>query len=164
MRKLAVQGMLAAALCAGLAVTATAAEDDDTPPAHTGLAGWWDGLFAAKEKPPEKAEKKKKVEVVEKPVGPSASERAERDRRREYEAWFRRMAVCDRLMEIAFAKNDLDMQRRVEELMEQVTALYEQRTAGLGGGEDDEVRKPRERTRTGGARGGKPAVNTGEGE
>jgi hypothetical protein len=155
MRKLAMRGLLAALLGAGLAVAVRAAEGDE-PAAAPSL---WDGLFGGGKKQP--AVKKQEPEA-ERPPEPSPAERAEAVRRHEYKEYFRRIQVCDRLMEIATLRNDLEMQRRVEELTEKVGQLYEQRTAGLDFSGAESVRRPRDRGRAGAAR--EPNRNRGAGE
>jgi hypothetical protein len=159
MRKLAVRGLLAALLCAGLAPAVRAAEGDEPAPASP-WGALWDGLFGGGEKP---AAKKLEPEA-ERPPEPTPAESAETVRRRELNEYFRRMAVCDRLLEIAAQRNDLDMERRVNELVEKVGQLYQQRTAGLDSSEGPAARKPRDRGRAGAARGQDRNGGAGEGE
>jgi hypothetical protein len=160
MRKLAISGLVAALLCVGAAVTVRAADKDDEP---SGLGSWWDGLFGGKDKPAPK--KSEPLVEEEKPAAPSPAERADVVRQRELKAYFRRIAVCDRLMDIAYEKNDTDMIRRVEELMEQVGEVYVKRTAGLAAdGPDDEAPRPRDKAKQAAPRGGERNRGTGEDE
>jgi hypothetical protein len=131
MRKRAIHGLLAAALLAALATAARAADDDDAPPPKpqpSGFSALWNGWFGSKPKPAEKVEKK--PEPPAKPTGPTAAER-DALMRRERDANIRRLQVCDRLRAVAQLHNDEDMLRRLEELEEQVDALYKQRAMGL---------------------------------
>ena len=148
MRKLAVRGLLAALLCAGLAPAVRAAEGDEPAAPASPWGALWDGLFGGGEKP---AAKKKEPEA-ERPPEPPPAERAEVVRDREKDEYFRRMKVCDRLLEIAALRNDEDMVRRVNELVEKIGLLYEQRTAGLDFSGGEGVRRPRDRGRSGAAR------------
>lgn len=146
MRKLAIRGLLAAALCAGLALTLRAADDGDEPAPPTGLRAWWNGLFGGNNKPPDKTDKpeKKKTETVDKPARPPLLDR-EAVKRRERNALVRRLAACDRLREVAQQKNDHDLERRIDELEEKINNLYRQRTAGLGQNESEDELSSRDK-------------------
>lgn len=52
-------------------------------------------------------------------------------RAREESDYFRRLDACDRLMEIAIQRNDMAMQRQVEELQSRVQDVYNKRTSFL---------------------------------
>jgi hypothetical protein len=165
MRKLAIRGLLAAALCAGLALTVRAAADGDEPAAPSGLSAWWNGLFGSADKPAEKTDKteKKKTEPVDKPAKMPVLER-EAVKRRERNALVRRLAVCDRLREVAHQKNDHDLERRIDELEEKINNLYLQRTAGLGQNDIADETPPKEKAKADAANASNRVRNTGEDE
>lgn len=52
-------------------------------------------------------------------------------RAREESDYFRRLDACDRLMEIAIQRNDLAMQRQIEDLQARVQDVYNKRTSFL---------------------------------
>jgi hypothetical protein len=127
MRQLGVKGAVLALLL-GLAWPALAAEPGD---AKASSGSWWSGWFGGKDKKPDS----KPVPADEGPVVNVAPliDRSASDREREENAYFRRMAVCDRLMQLAVQTNNQDQQRRIDQLKERVWALYQQRTAHLSG-------------------------------
>jgi hypothetical protein len=145
MRKLAMRGLLAALLCAAVA-----------PSVRGGLLG---ALFGG-----EKPAASQPEPEAERPPEPPSAERAEAVREREKREYFRRMAVCDRLLEIAALRNDADMERRVNELVEKIGLLYEQRTAGLDFSGDEGGRRPRDRDRNRSAAARERNRNGAEGE
>jgi len=65
-------------------------------------------------------------------VAPLAPEIVAAALQAEQEAWERRMSVCDKLRQVAFAANDEDLMRQVDDLERQATALYKARTTALG--------------------------------
>jgi hypothetical protein len=108
-------------LALGLAGTvAVAADDDDAPP----QSGWFaHGVYRHTDKPVEKPpEKPKPVDEV-KPQMPS--------REREDNALTRRLAVCDRLREIARKTNNNDLENQVDRLEERINTLYQQRVGRM---------------------------------
>src|SRR5437588_361523 len=111
MRGLAVRGALALALCAGLAGALRAGDDEPEKPAAKSSS--WLSWFGGGEKP---AVKEKPDAEDEKPAGPTAAERAAL-KRRELDDYYRRIAVCDRLLTIAVEKGDADLEQRVNELI-----------------------------------------------
>ncbi len=126
MRKLGVRA-LAALFCAGLAVSVAAAGDTDTDAAPPPKSGWWPATwFNSTPKPEEKKP------VVKKDVADEVPSPAEL-RAREQKAYFRRLAVCDRLREIAIQTHDDALERKVEQLSQQVFDVYMHRTAGVLG-------------------------------
>lgn len=52
-------------------------------------------------------------------------------RAREESDYFRRIDACDRLMEIAIQRNDLAMQRQIEDLQARIQDVYNKRTSFL---------------------------------
>jgi hypothetical protein len=116
-------GVLAAALLGGVVCGARAQE-----PAGDGKGSWWSGLFGG--------DKPKGVRVEDhtsgpRPAGPSPTERAARDQKRELNAYLRRMQVCDRLRQIAYDTNDAELERQADELEEQARLVYERATSRL---------------------------------
>ncbi len=66
------------------------------------------------------------------PTAPPVADRAASIQQREEKAFMRRMAVCDRLRQIAEATNDADLGRQADALQEQAWLIYTRRTASLG--------------------------------
>lgn len=62
-------------------------------------------------------------------------------RAQEQAEYFRRLEVCDKLMEIAIQRNDVTMQRQVEELQSRIQEVYNRKTQFLTStaGKNDEV-------------------------
>jgi len=62
-------------------------------------------------------------------------------RAQEENEYFRRLESCDKLMEIAIQRNDLAMQRQIEELQGRIQEVYNRKTKFLSatGGSNDEV-------------------------
>jgi hypothetical protein len=124
-------GGLAAMLLAGLAAAAARADDDDDAPAkpagprfgHTGRFG--------KPKPPE-PKKPEASEAEVRAAAAAAQNQAAARREREFNAYLRRMDACDRLMDIAVATNNEEMQRQVEQLTERTWAVYQQNSGTFG--------------------------------
>src|SRR5205807_2713567 len=117
-------GGLAALLLAGLAVNAATAaddDDDDAPKKPAGIRLGYTGRFG-KPRPPAEPKKPEPKQAVSSPAPPP--DPARRDR--EFNAYLRRSAACDRLMEIAVDTNNEAMQRQVEELSVRVWAVYQQ--------------------------------------
>ncbi len=135
MRKLATWG-LEVALVVGLGVTVAFAGDDAGDAPTSTPKSWFGGWFGSKDtkETPKKADPKakkppeKKAAADAKPVPAGEAQRA-----REEAALLRRLAVCDRLMEIAVRTNDNDLLRRAEQLDERVRRAYSQRTARTPG-------------------------------
>jgi hypothetical protein len=73
------------------------------------------------------------------PPGPPVAETARRVQQREKNAFTRRQAVCDRLIQIAEATGDIELQRQANELLERAWSIYLRRTAGLHLGGADEA-------------------------
>jgi hypothetical protein len=140
MRRLWMWG-LGMTLLIGLGVAtgaSRAGEDDEDKPVlrkvHYGRGpGIMERLWQPSEKPAEKkpAEKKDKP-AAEKPA--PVVETASMVRKREQEAWERRLQVCLRLMDLANQNNDDLLYRQAEELEQRAWAVYLQRTAHLPSG------------------------------
>jgi hypothetical protein len=123
MRKWAM-GALAALLCAGFVGSIAVGDDADK---RAGFSG--SGLFASKPK----------VEANKLGAKATAADEAlpEREadvRAREQKAYLRRLQVCDRLLEIALDTQDVELQKRVEQLNRQAFDVYVRRTGGSVGG------------------------------
>lgn len=129
---------LAAALLLGVGTAAAQDRSEDDPPARKPSSGgswltrWWPfGHKAEAKKPPPEPE----------PRRPSAVETARAARLREEAALHRRVAVCDRLREIAAQSPspDQELWRKADELETLAWQTYTIRTAHLpssGAGED----------------------------
>jgi len=136
-------GLLAAA---GVAAADDASDDASAkpPPTRQGTTWTWSqlgGLFGGADKAPAP------TITVEKPAAtrPAAASRAispvqkeTRDLAREEAAFTRRLAVCDKLKQIAMETNDPKLQHEAELLEERATSVYHQRTDHLA----DTVRTP----------------------
>jgi hypothetical protein len=145
MRRLGVWGGLGAALLLGLGVTATAEEPaDSTPRPPTPNNGWYGHLFFsnARSAPAPVREDKKADRKAAKPaeapvkVAPVVDEAAQQ-RNREEAAFLRRLAVCDKLKQIAYQTSDEKLQRQAEQLDERVWEVYSARIAHLPVGHSD---------------------------
>jgi hypothetical protein len=131
MRKLGVK-WAALALLLGLAWPVLAADPDEAKPKAPGDSGsWWSNWFGGKDKKPDPKTVPADAGPVVSVVAPA--DRAANDREREENAYFRRMAVCDRLMQLAVQNNDQQQQSRIEQLKERVWDIYENRTKHLAG-------------------------------
>jgi hypothetical protein len=91
-------------------------------------SSWFKRWFA----PARKAEEKKPATEVEKKL--TVVESAAGLRAREEEAFYRRLAVCLKLQEIALQTGDEKLQRKAEELELMAWHVYTQRTAHLPSG------------------------------
>lgn len=132
MRRLGCWKLQATLLAAfGLACTAAASEtgdadakaaDKDTSP------GWLQWLTPGSKKPDKKPVVKagedaaKKADVAEDAAG---------ERAREMAAYLRRVAVCDRLMEVAAERHDDALLKQAEELSNRAYEVYSRRVAHL---------------------------------
>jgi hypothetical protein len=76
-----------------------------------------------------KDETHKSIETVSKE--PSKREKEMADIKREQAAYFRRLAVCDQLRDVALKNNDESLRRQAEELEAQASAIYFKQTARL---------------------------------
>jgi hypothetical protein len=143
MRKLRAWG-LAATLVAILSTATAKGADDESEstkkPASGSSGSMWNPMnwFRSKDKQATETKKtptKSDKETVKKPAAPkriNEVDQAAAERSREEAALFRRLAVCDKLMEIAVRNNDNELLRRAETLDERARAAYAQRTAHLG--------------------------------
>jgi hypothetical protein len=62
---------------------------------------------------------------------PTKHEKEMADIKREQAAYFRRLAVCDQLRDVALKNNDENLRRQAEELESQASAIYFKQTAHL---------------------------------
>jgi hypothetical protein len=131
MRKLGATGM-AALLCAGLALSPARADDGDSGDLRSLPAvkpSWWSGMFGNKETAPETKLDAKKVVPAEAAPPPRAPGSAPASlQAREENALFRRLAVCDELVEIADRKGDEALREQAYQLMDKAWAVYQQHT------------------------------------
>lgn len=117
---------LSAALAAGAAAPALAADPPSTP--------WYSRVFGAGPDAPPASKKTfadlpPRPPVAVSPLDPSALAQA---LRAEQDAWQRRMDVCHKLREIAAQANDDPLFARADDLEREATALYHQRVGRLG--------------------------------
>jgi hypothetical protein len=134
MRKLALGTALG---CLFIASAARADDDDDAkapPPPPKPFIRWSpyakhalgiDDLKPTPPKPDPKAEAKKPAAQAKKVP---AIQSAATQRSKEENALLRRLAVCDKLMEIASQTNDRELMRRAEQLSSRAWAIYDQHT------------------------------------
>jgi len=121
------RGGIALAVLLGLAVPVLAGDQDGKTDSN-----WWGSWFGRKDKP---VENKAQLQKDNQPVvaAPAAADSAANVFAREWDAYFRRIAVCDRLESYALQAGDNEAVRRVQQLKERVDAIYKQRTASLSG-------------------------------
>jgi hypothetical protein len=114
----------------GLGASAVRADDDPPPPPKPPApTGGWVGPFKDWNTPPPKPVVKKKDPPA--PPKPTIAEQVQAARYREQADLLRRMAVCDKLMEIAVRNNDADLIRKVEQLQERANNVYTDHSASL---------------------------------
>jgi hypothetical protein len=131
MRKLGAWG-LGLALILGTFAAVRGDDDDGDDPAPKPAKSSPPKVRFGHPKPPEKKPVPKPEEKkVEKPPVQSSMELAIAERRREEEALFRRLEVCDRLRKIADSTNDQELNRLADQLTERAQATYAQRVAHL---------------------------------
>ena len=135
--------VLGAAVVLGWSAALAMASDEDGTPARRPVVrpnerpGLIDKLFdlgpdTTAKKPDKNTDKKDTAKKAEKPatsrskanISPEAAELA-----REQTAFQRRVAVCDRLREIAIETNDTELDQLAQELNARAWAVYKQRTA-----------------------------------
>jgi hypothetical protein len=119
---------LTAALIVGLggAVVTAGGPDSDAKAPPKGIFSSW---FGDKPKPPAKTDKKP-VEV--KPdMMPNAPDLTAGEQKRQMEAFMRRMAVCDRLRQVALQSDNEALMRQADELEMRAQELYRQKIANL---------------------------------
>jgi hypothetical protein len=125
-----------AALLIGLATAGAAlagSKDDAAKPADT---GWFSGWFGGKPAEPP-AKKKDKPEPKEPaPVKPTPDRRAARNH--EEAVLLRRLAVCDKLKQVALQTGDGELDRQADQLDARAWEVYNQRVANLPGGRPED--------------------------
>jgi hypothetical protein len=119
---------LATGLALGLGASAVLADDDPPPPPKAPTSGWV-GPLKDWNKPAPKPEVKKKDPPP--PPKPTIAEQVQAARYREQADLLRRMAVCDKLMEIAVRNNDAELIRKVEQLQERANNVYTDHAVSL---------------------------------
>ncbi|MSR30432.1 MAG: hypothetical protein EXR99_02890 [Gemmataceae bacterium] len=98
-------------------------------PANTSAAkpaAWWNPFGSKKDGAAEVEVKDK--ESIQKSV---AGEQHRKILAREEKAYFRRLEACDRLMQIAIKKNDMETQTKILSLQERIQQVYSRKTANL---------------------------------
>ncbi len=147
MRGLATRALVIA-LGLGIVPRVAADEDSDrsgTPPARNPLGFHWSPMFAhavgmdeqrppPARKPPAKSNKTPAKETPPTPQTAPVADESTALRSREEATLLRRLAVCDRLKEIAIRTNDSDLLARAEALDERARTTYAQHTASLRAG------------------------------
>ncbi len=117
---------IAWALAAGLALGVTASTvfaDDDPPPAPKAAPpSGWAGPFKDWNKPAPKPQPKKAEPPP--PPKPTLTDKVQAARYKEQADLLRRMAICDKLKEIAERTNDPELARKAEQLEERANSLY----------------------------------------
>jgi hypothetical protein len=145
MRRLGVWGGLGATLLLGLGAAKAEEPADSTAPARPNN-GWYGHLFFSNAKPapppaPVREDKKADRKGAKPPEAPvkvaPVVDEAAQQRNREEAAYLRRLAVCDKLKQIAYQTNDEKLQRQAEQLDERVWEVYSQRIAHLPVGHPD---------------------------
>jgi hypothetical protein len=108
-------------------------KDDDAAKPSDG--GWFSGWFGGK--PAEPAKKKDKPDPKDAaPVKPAPDRRAARNR--EEAVLLRRLAVCDKLKQVALQNGDAELERQADQLDARAWEVYNQRIANLPGGKPEE--------------------------
>jgi hypothetical protein len=119
---------LSLALLAGLGAVAAAQEAPPNPPRQQTGGNWFTNLWPfgqpAKKAEPKAAPKPPPVDTLTLRKGVWA-------------AYWRRMDVCEKLLEIARANGDSELERRAEQLRQEVLQAHLQRLAQLPVGVDD---------------------------
>jgi hypothetical protein len=119
-------------LVVGLALGATANTvfaDDDPPPVRKGRESGWAGPLKEWNKPAPKPKPKKEEPTP--PPKPTVADKVQAARYKEQADLLRRMAICDKLMEIAVKNNDSELMRRVEQLQERANNVFSEHTVLL---------------------------------
>jgi hypothetical protein len=148
MRRLGVWGGLGTAILLGLGTAALAEDPADGAAAPHPNNGWYGHLFFSNDKPapapapvPVRNDKKADRKGTKSPEAPAkvapVVDEAAQQRNREEAAYLRRLAVCDKLKQIAYQTNDEKLQRQAEQLDERVWEVYSQRIANLPVGRSD---------------------------
>jgi hypothetical protein len=123
---------LSAALAAGTGVPAVAADLPAAPPRQQTTL--FNKLFGPSKPKPGPVARGSAGAPTRPPTvtAPLPAEVVAGALRAEQDAWERRMSVCLKLRQVAVETNDEALQRQVDELERQATALYNSRVAALG--------------------------------
>jgi hypothetical protein len=129
-------GTVAALLWLGLVVPVAPAQSTSIKPEMVGEEGsWWSSLFTSKPKPdPKKAER-----------ATAANANRSREQERLRNAYLRRQAVCDRLLDIAEQTNNTTLKEEAERLDELAWKLYQEQSTRLANGASDPPEPPPQR-------------------
>jgi hypothetical protein len=114
-----------------LLVSAAPGQSPTYKPTPTMQGHWWDGLFGGSEPKPEPVKPDKDAS----PAPTVADRMREHDRLRN--AYMRRVAVCDQLVDIAHITNDEALKAEAQRLEELAFELYQKQSAkvlGVGAG------------------------------
>jgi hypothetical protein len=132
MRKVGVRALLTL-FCAGLAVSVAMADDPDGSTAPSASkSSWWPGSWFGGTTPSEEKKPAPKAEAPKHESPPVV--KTMQVQMREQKDYLRRLAVCDRLAEIANEKNDQALLREVEKAQDRVFEAYMKRvTVPVGG-------------------------------
>ncbi len=138
------------------------ADDDGAPPAKP---SWLARLFQPKSPAPVKTKPSKTKDLIAPKV--SALNAAASAQAREKADWIRRIAVCDKLREIAIVANDEELRRKADQLDQRAWDVYVKHTANLPSGmaslQDERILGRRLGTSGGTGQGLLPAAPRGQG-
>jgi hypothetical protein len=132
-----------AALIVGLGGAVAAADGPDIDVKAAAPKGLLSGLFSNKSKPPAKSAAKGKS--AEEPPAPLPSvDNLSAERQHYINAFLRRMAVCDRLREVAQQTGNDALEEQANQLEDRATEIFRRQTNGLPAPAPTVLRKPRE--------------------
>jgi hypothetical protein len=120
---------------AGGLIAGSFLQADDTVPAKKGT--WFPTFKAAAKAEDSQKSKAKDTEALDE-LEVANAERAARRKKiagqidREEQDYFRRLEVCDRLMDQAIREGDQDLVRKLEQMQERIQQVYDRNTASLG--------------------------------
>jgi hypothetical protein len=126
MDRLRAWGVLA--LAAWLGTAAAASErDDEERPVDRGNAAYhrWNGGPLEKPKPPP---------PLPSPTKAKANDTAAAHRAQEEANFLRRLAVCDRLRQLALETGDDSLEKQADDLQQKAESVFKQRTSAMPGG------------------------------
>jgi hypothetical protein len=126
-----------AVLLAGLVVSVSTAQDagpKSYSPTPTVSGNWWQSLFGGSDKPKPKVVDRSEIAQPLPPAQDNAPSSRAHDNKRSEMAYFRRLAVCDRLREIALRTNDQPLADEADRLADQAFEIYQRQLGVLGSG------------------------------